>query len=287
MQPDSEQTASLVAWVRLREDLMQERTVHVQRLRSHLATWNPHRLRAVNDLTADWTLDLLDQRPTADLFAQLTWSKIQAFARKRRMRSITQDRILTQATLHSPNLRSARNDAHTVEVRHRVRMIRELNERIQEIDKTLAKLIESHPDANIFRTLPVHGTVTVATFLAAFGEDRGRWTGPEEVAARWGAAPVTQQSGKHKVVKRRMARDTTVHQAWLWFSFNTIRREDCWARPYYQEKRASGADHDTTLRCTSQRWIKIVYRLWYDRVPYDEAFHQANRQARQQPRTQK
>ena len=141
-------------------------------------------------------------------------------------------------------------------------------------------------DANIFRSLPVAGVVTTAPFLAGFGEDRQRWTGHEEVAARWGAAPVTQQSGKYRTVKRRMACDTTVHQAWIWFSFNTIRCESCWARSYYQDKRKTGMDHYTALRCTAQRWIKITYRLWYDRIQYDEEIHQARRRERQQPRIQ-
>lgn len=284
IRPESEQTLSLRAWVRLREDLVQERTIQLQRLRSHLVMWNPHLLRAVKDLNVQWALDLLEKCPTADDFARLTSSKIEAFARRRRMRSITQDRVLTQATFHSPNVQPARNAAHAAEVRHRVAVIRHLNEQIKKADETLAELIEQHPDVNIFRSLPVSGAVTTATLLAGFGEDRGRWTGHEEVAARWGAAPVTQQSGKHRTVKRRLARDTTIHQAWLWFSFNTIRREDCWARAYYQEKRQCGTDHYTALRCTAQRWIKITYRLWKDRTQYDEAYHQARRRDRQAPR---
>lgn len=287
LRPDSEPTTSLRAWVRLREDLMQERTVQLQRLRSHLVMWNPHFLRAVKDLNAQWALDLLDQCPTADDFARLTWSKIKSFAHKRRMRSITEDRVLSQATCHSPSCQPARNEAHAAEVRYRVAAIRHLNGQIKEIDRTLAEQIQRHPDANIFRSLPVSGTVTIATFLAGFGEDRDRWTGYEEVAARWGAAPVTQQSGKHRTVKRRMARDSTIHQAWLWFSFNTIRREGCWARTYYQEKRKAGTDHYTALRCTAQRWIKITYRLWQDRMPYDEQIHQARRAERAKPRNQK
>ncbi|NIA16521.1 MAG: transposase [Nitrospiraceae bacterium] len=114
MRPESDQTMSLRAGVRLREDLVQERTVQLQRLRSHLVMWNPHLLRAVKNLNAQWTLALLEQYPTADNFARLTWSKIEAFARKRRMRSITQDRALTQATFHSPSRQPARNQAHAV-----------------------------------------------------------------------------------------------------------------------------------------------------------------------------
>ncbi len=284
MRPESDRTVALREWVRLREDLMQERTVHLQRLRSHLVQWNPHLLRAITDLNAAWVLALLEKTPTADAFAQLTHRSIQAFAKGRRMSMITRDRVLTHATFHSPTPSSARNDAHAAEVHHRVASIRQLNERLAEVDRTLAQLIQNHPDAVLFQSLPISGVVTTATFLAAFGEDRDRWSGPEEVAARWGVAPVTQQSGKHRVVKRRMACDTTVHQSWLWFSFNTIRSKDCWASEYYHNKRKGGTDHFTALRCTSQRWNRIVYRLWYDRTPYDEELHQQRRNQRLQPK---
>jgi len=284
MQPEGEKTVSLRAWVRLREDLMQERTIQVQRLRSHLVIWNPHLLRAIKDLNAQWALALLEKTPTADQFAKLTNRRIQQFAKGRRMRLVTRDRVLAQATLHTPTLQPERNEVHAVEIRHRVHEIRHLNDQIKEIDKTLKELIKNHPDANIFSSLPVTGPVTTATFLAGFGEDRDHWAGHEEVAARWGAAPVTMQSGKHKTVKRRMACDTTIHQAWIWFSFNTTRKKGCWARADYQEKRKNGIPHYTALRAIAQRWIKITYRLWEDRTEYDEEFHQARRRERQQPR---
>ena len=51
LRPDSDQTLALMTWVRLREDLIQERTVHIQRLRSHLAMWHPHVLKAIRELS--------------------------------------------------------------------------------------------------------------------------------------------------------------------------------------------------------------------------------------------
>jgi transposase len=284
---ETDQTLALREWVRLREDLVQERTVQLQRLRSHLVQWNPHLLQAVNDLNAAWTLALLEKTPTANAFAQLKHSAIEAFAKGRRMSLLTRDRVLTQATFPSPTLNAARNEAHAAEVRHRVQSIRHLNEQIAAVNQALAQLIENHPDANLFRSLPVKGAVTTATLLAAFGEDRDRWNGPEEVAARWGVAPVTQQSGKHRVVKRRMACDTTVHQTWLWFSFNTVRQKGCWASTYYREKRAAGTDHYTALRCLAQRWVRIVYRVWYDRAPYNEQLYRQHREQRAQPKFKK
>lgn len=281
---DSEQTLALIGWVRLREDLIQERTVHLQRLRSHLVAWHPHVLKAIKDLNRDWALDLLHRVPTADRLASWTYRKVERWAQGRRLRSITLDRIGAAVQHPSPTSCPARNQAHSAEVRYRVTAIRRINTQIKKLDERLEKLVATHPDAVYFQSLPVHGTVTTATLLAGFGEDRERWDGCEEVAARWGVAPVTRQSGKHKSVKRRMARDTTIHQAWLWFAFNTITREGCWARDYYQDKRKTGTDHYTALRCTAQRWVKITYRIWYDRTLYDENHHQTRRRERKIPK---
>ena len=82
-----------------------------------------------------------------------------------------------------------------------------------------------------------------------------------------------------------MARDSTVQQAWLWFAFNTITRDGCWARDYYRDKRKTGTDHYTALRCTAQRWVKVVYRMWQNRALYDEQYHQTRRRDRRAPIT--
>jgi transposase len=46
MRPDSEATLALREGVSLREDLIQERTAQIQRLRNHLVRWHPHTLQA-------------------------------------------------------------------------------------------------------------------------------------------------------------------------------------------------------------------------------------------------
>ena len=51
-------------------------------------------------------------------------------------------------------------------------------------------------------------------------------------------------------------------------------------RDYYRDKRKGGTDHYTALRCTAQRWVKIVYRMWHNRALYDEHYHQARRRDR-------
>lgn len=284
MRPDSEATLALREWVSWREDLIQERTVQIQRLRNHLVRWHPHTLRACGDFQRAWFLDLLEAFPTADKFARLTHARLQQWEKGRRLWPGTRGRLDAAVALKSATTQAARNAAHAAEVHHRVQLIRTLNQRLDEIDETLDELIEQHPEANIFESFPNCGTVTTAAMLSGFGEDRERWNGWQEVAARWGVAPITIQSGKHRVVRRRRACDTTLHQAWLWFAFNTIRKKGCWARADYQAKRKTGVGHYTALRGIADRWVKIAYRCWLDRVPYDEQLHQRRRAERKQPR---
>jgi len=285
--PDSEATRALSEWVSLREDLVQERTVQFQRLRDHLARWHPHVLRAARDLDRQWVLHLLEAFPTADLFAAQSNRAICAWAKGRRLRPVTLDRVGAAALLPSPTVEPARNAAHALEVRYRVQAIRAINARLDDVEEALDEAIAKHPDAFIFQSFPQCGTATVAAMLAGFGEDRERWNGYPEVAARWGMAPITVQSGKHRTVRRRQACISTLHQAWLWFAFNTVRKEGCWARADYQAKRKRGTQHYTALRGIGDRWVKIAYRCWHDRVTYDEQLHQQNRTERQQPRTTK
>ncbi len=285
LRADSEATLALREWVSLREDLIQERTVHIQRLRNHLVRWHPHSLGAAKDLHRNWVLDLLEAFPTADAFAQLTHTELHRWEKGRRLHAATRGRLDVAIHLASPTGVTARNEAHAAEVRHRVTSIRALNERLAEVDQRLQQLVDEHSEAIIFRSLPNTGTVTTAAMLAGFGEDRERWNGHQEVAARWGVAPITLQSGKHRTIRRRRACDTTLHQAWLWFAFNTIRKEGCWARDDYQAKRKAGVEHYTALRGIADRWVKIAYRCWHDRTPYNENLHQQRRAERMKPRT--
>lgn len=284
VRPDSPATLALREWVALRENLVQERTTHLQRLRSHLVCWHPHVLRVASDLMYQWVLDLLEAFPTADSFAELGYNQAYAWSKGRRLREITRDRLGVAATAPSPTREAARNAAHAAEVRYRVRAIQAIRPELEKVETEMEKILAEHPDAFIFQSLPSARTCTVAAMLAGFGDDRDRWRGYEEVAARWGMAPITVQSGKYRSVRRRKACNTTLHQAWLWFAFHTVQKAGSWAREDYQAKRRGGAKHYTALRGIGDRWVKIAYRCWMNRTPYDEHLHQKHRAQRMAPR---
>ena len=44
-----------------------------------------------------------------------------------------------------------------------------------------------------------------------------------------------------------------------------------WAEAYYRQQRNKGASHQAALRALAFKWIRILYRCWQTRTPYDEA----------------
>ena len=156
-----------------------------------------------------------------------------------------------------------------------------LNTQIKHIEQELQHLIAQHPDANVFQSLPVRATVTIASLLTIFGDDHQNPPSTDELAALCGVAPVTKASGKIKKVQQRRACDHTFRQALVHFAFNTAFSDGCWAGPYYQRKRREGATHYATLRCLAKRWLKILRRIWKDGTAYNEQLHQANQKRNQ------
>jgi transposase len=115
--------------------------------------------------------------------------------------------------------------------------------------------------------------------LAELGSDRNRFEDAEGLQCYAGTAPVTIQSGQ--MIKRTMRRAchhrlrATVH---LWA--NLSRSYCAWAQAYYAAHRAKGKSHACAIRCLGQRWLKILWKMWQTKTPYDAELHAKNQQKR-------
>ena len=47
------------------------------------------------------------------------------------------------------------------------------------------------------------------------------------------------------------------------------------ARGIYQAARARGCDHTHAIRILARAWLRVIWRAWTDRKPYDAALHRA------------
>jgi len=274
--PPSEITLELRELLRWREAIVQQRTAAYQRLRALLAEWSPQLAELCDNMDCIWQLDILSQFPTETRLCQAHGNRIRSFVRNHRMRPKKQQQIEDVRQSVPMPIPAGRVQVVERQTLFLVEQTRMLTAEIKHIEQDLQQLAAQHPDVDIFESLPVRGIVTIAGLLAIFGDDHEKALSPDVLAAVCGVAPVTIASGKTKRVRQRRACDHTFRQVLVHFAFNTAFRDGCWAGQFYRRKRDEGATHYTALRCLAKRWLKIIHRLWKDRIAYDEQLHQAN-----------
>ena len=102
----------------------------------------------------------------------------------------------------------------------------------------------------------------------AFGSDRSRYQNAEQVACYSGIAPVTRQSGKSTWVRRRLAGPNFLRQTFQEFAQHA-RRWCPWSKAFYQLQRDKGMAHNAAVRKLAYKWIRILFRVWKEKTPYD------------------
>jgi hypothetical protein len=101
-----------------------------------------------------------------------------------------------------------------------------------------------------------------------------RYSNVVELQAFSGIAPVTQRSGKSQWVHFRWACPKFLRQTFHEWAAHSI-PYSVWARAYYQQQIAKGNDHHAAVRSLAFKWIRIAFRCWKDRVPYNESIYLA------------
>jgi transposase len=155
-----------------------------------------------------------------------------------------------------------------------VAVLKAITAAVRALDRSAAAQLGEHPDGKIFTSLPRSGQVNAAQMLAEWGDTRPAYDGPDSVAALAGVTPVTSQSGKHRAVYFRWACNKRFRRAVTIFADNS-RRASPWAAHIYDQARAAGKDHPHAVRILARAWIRVIWRCWTDRIPYDPAQHGA------------
>jgi hypothetical protein len=150
--------------------------------------------------------------------------------------------------------------------------IRHLGPSIARYQQEAERLLDSHADAELFDSLPGAGAALVPRLLVAFGTNRERFRTAGEVQEYSGIAPVTERSGTKTWVHWRWSAPTFLRQSFHEFAGLSI-QQSRWARAYYKLQRDRGKDHHASVRALAFKWIRIIFRCWQDRTPYDEGRH--------------
>lgn len=158
-----------------------------------------------------------------------------------------------------------------------------LIEPLKQYDLKLAQLMQQHPDAAVFKSLPGAGDALAPRLLAAFGSDRQRLSHADDLQCLSGIAPVTVQSGKTRHVHRRWACNKFLRQTFHEFALHSL-PQSAWAKAYYDMLRHDrGLKHHAAVRSLAFKWIRILYRCWKTRTLYNEAKYFQSLYQRQSP----
>ena len=90
--------------------------------------------------------------------------------------------------------------------------------------------------------------------------------------ARLRATELTYASGKTKAVTFRWACNHRLRAALTCMADNS-RHANAWAADVYAKARARGCDHPHAIRILARAWLRVIWRAWTDRKPYDPTLH--------------
>jgi transposase len=280
--PDSDQARLLAQLVEDRRAVVDEQTRAANQLTALLKLYFPQLLEWF-DADQPVLADLLRQWPTLERLRRARPATLAKFLRSHGVPESKRERIYQQLTHAVVALAdTAVLESAQGKVRHLLRRLALLRDRIEELETRIAELTAAHPDREIFASLPGAGPAMLPRLLAAFGTQRDRFPSAEQLQCYSGIAPVQEASGKTKIVRWRWSCATFLRQTfheWAWLST----RRSVWARQYYDTQRKRGKSHHAAVRALAFKWIRILYRCWQARTPYIESVYLAALQARGNP----
>jgi transposase len=278
---DSADAEAIKVLARAHQNLIWTRTRHINALRNALREYYPGALVAFEDLAHGDALGVLDRAPTPEQGAHLPLTAIQsALKRGGRQRNIAARARQIQAALRTQQLAAPAPvaAAYGATTRAAVGIITELNRQIGELETTLAQNFETHPDADIYLSLPGLGVILGARVLGEFGDDPNRYTDAKSRKNYAGTSPLTIASGKKRAVLARHVRNRRLYDAIDQWALCALRTSPG-ARTFYDQRRAAGDLHHQALRALGNRLVGILHGCPRHKQPYDEHTAWAHRMA--------
>jgi transposase len=269
--PDTVESRKLQALCEQRRKLVNQRVALTNRLTSLLKQYFPQALEWVGDLASVQACDFLTQWSTLAAVQRARPTTIRQFYRAHNCRKadVIEARLAAIAGARPLTTDAAVIEPLSLSVQTYATQLRVLLAAIQTFDDRIAAVFAAHADHDVFTSFPGAGEVCAPRLAAAFGTDRSRWTSATELQAHAGIAPVTERSGKSIWVHHRLACPKFVKQTFHEFADQSIRFSR-WARTYYDQQRARGNDHHAALRALAYKWMRILFRCWKERTPYEE-----------------
>ena len=161
--------------------------------------------------------------------------------------------------------------AKSLELRHTIRLIRELDKEIEEIEAEIFAILDTMQSP--ITTIPGMGPRMGAMILAEVG-DFSRFDSPDKLLAYAGLSPSTYQSGKLNATGAYAHMEKRGSRYLRYAIFNATKYVCMWDptfKAYLARKRAEGKHYNVAISHAAKKLVRLIYAMQRSGKPYQKA----------------
>ena len=273
-------------WSRIADELKRERRRLANQMGEQLWRYYPQFNDAVGDPAAPWALALWKRVPNPAAARGVRVTTYDKLLKKHRLRRFDGAALKDRLAQRAFDIDPAAARAAEVHVRLLAKRLAVLNDQIAEagthLEMFLGRLGSADPepgaddapgqegeqrDVAILQSMPGVGTAIAATLFAE-AYDPLRRRDYHALRCLCGVAPVTRQSGRSRIVTRRLAANGRLREAIHHWTRVAV-QHDAVCRARYDALRARGHGHARSLRSVADGLLEVACAMLRDGAPYD------------------
>ena len=272
LEPQDCLTVELAGLVEARRKVVDRRTQVILQVESLLKTYYPQALEVAGDLKSEVALKFLERWPDLISLKAARPATIKRFYHQHQIRSpkLVEQRLALIAKAVALTTDPARVNVATLQLRQLLDQLKVFYRHIPLFNDHIQRVFAAHADKNLFRDLPGAGPQLAPRLCVAFGTLRSLYPEPSSLQKYAGVAPVREKSGSQIWTHWRWQAPAFLRQTFVEWAGQTVRYSK-WAKVYYERMIQKGKPHAVIIRALAFKWIRVLWKCWQDRQPYDEA----------------
>lgn len=156
--------------------------------------------------------------------------------------------------------------AKSLELKHTIKLIGELDDEIREIEAAIKQIVDSL--GTTILTIPGIGYATAASILAEVG-DFSKFETPDKILAFAGMSPSTYQSGQLINCYAHMEKRGSKHLRFaLYNAAKYVCKWDSNFAAYLAKKRSEGKHYNVAISHAAKKLVRLIFALEKSRLPY-------------------
>jgi len=251
--------------------LTNDKARHINKLHFVVRQYFPLQEALFGDFACTIHLKMIIKYPTFGQLKATSADEIRNFLKENKYgRSVYIERIIDKIIKYDQLISPDIEYAYKIEAKCLCEILQVLKEELKHVEKEMNLITDQHHLGKYFKSLPGAGAVLSCKMLALFGDNKYRFDNYNGVQCLFGTAPKNYQSGPYHKVIMRQACNKSARAVLYKFAFASLQFSP-WAREYYDKQKAKGKTHSVALRALSNKWVKIIFKIWKDEIFYEES----------------